>query len=145
MTAAPIAAPPVPVAKRAWNGRQATSEMYDITLDPDGFVLCSTRGFWTVADVDAYFTLLKQVLAECRARYGRVRVLSDSRNSLVQAAEVAARFASFHDLLDGRYDKLALVAGSMLRMRQMQRALPGPYCRVFRSCEEARAWLTSSS
>lgn len=124
-----------------WDGMVVSREVYEISLEPSGLILTRPHGFWTSADVDGYFALLTKLCAEARTRFGRARVLSDSRNFMVQTPEVVARFENFKHILDAGTDKVALVAESELRKMQIKRGAPGDHYRLFASIDEARDWL----
>jgi hypothetical protein len=128
----------------SWDGPVASTPLYEIALDPtDGLVLARTRGFWTLADADAYIAILRDLTAASRVRFGRVRLLVDLSDSAVHTPEVARRFLTLNALFSGPRDKCALVTCSSLKKMQIRRTLRSDQMQVFVSQTAARLWIAA--
>jgi hypothetical protein len=118
---------------------------YTIDVDePNRTVRVVTRGFWDKSAVKVFYAELDMVLKSCRARYGKIKVMSDARSLAVQSLDVNALLAESHPYKNG--DKVAVVFASSLakmaaRRNQVVISDPSLEWNVFSTVEAAETWL----
>ncbi len=117
---------------------------FDLWID-DGARIVRTagRGFWTMAQAEAYAFELGEVMDQCRLRFGHSRVLSDRRGTPVQAHAVADRLGLANATLFTERDRLAVVVDSSLAKSQLRRRFAHSGSQAFLSYAAAELWLTA--
>jgi MFS superfamily sulfate permease-like transporter len=118
---------------------EATAE-YDFAAE---IVRCRFSGPLTIKILDDFEKAFQADVKRARQRSPSVRVLFDSSKAIVQTAEVIAAFQQIGRRAWRSGDKFAVVIESALLKMQASRAMGGPNEHIFRSIEEAEAWLRS--
>lgn len=119
--------------------------MYRVEYDPHANLLSMrVGGFWTLADVPVLAAAVGAKVREIRATRADFDVIVDSREFPVQGGDVADLLPSImRGGMAQTTGRAAVVVGSQLNKLQAERTLAHPRLKVFRSMDEAEAWLAS--
>lgn len=107
-----------------------------------GILRCHLKGLLTLEIIADYEKSLLLQAAIARRVTPRVLMLFDSQDSVVQPTDIVERLRQVGMAVRRPGDRLAVVVGSALQKMQGERAIQGQdNDRIFRSVEEAEAWL----
>lgn len=104
-------------------------------------VKCS--GFWSPEEAKCYLDQIVKTIGAARSRNKNIRVLVNNRDASVQTL---AAIDEIGDMISRAYrpeDRLAIVLGSQLLKRQMDRLPAIAITRIFVGVDEANEWLMS--
>lgn len=104
-------------------------------------VRCRFRGLLTLKILDDFEKAFQADVVRARQRSSFARVLFDSSDAVVQTADVLKAFQQIGRRSWRPGDKFAVVIESALLKMQAARAMGSPKEQIFRSIEEAEAWL----
>ncbi|MFL9842250.1 hypothetical protein ABS767_14870 [Sphingomonas sp. ST-64] len=129
---------------RSWRSLAAVPGQYDIARDEESGVLrISAVGMQHADQVGRYLDVLERIVQETRARFGRIRVLSDLRNAPVRTQEAADRMREGNLRLYRSGDRVALIVETSLLKMQLRRTLID--CQnIFVSPNAAETWLMAT-
>ena len=102
-------------------------------------------GFWLRDEARLYVKQIADKVGAARAHESGVRVLINNRDAAVQTPEVIAEVGSMIVEAYKSTDRMAIVVGSQLLKRQMERLPSVAITRVFVSLNDAKSWLLSDS
>lgn len=102
-------------------------------------------GFWLRDEARLYVMQIADKVGAARAHGSDVRVLINNRDAAVQTPEVIAEVGSMIVEAYKSTDRMAIVVGSQLLKRQMERLPSVAVTRVFVSLNDAKSWLLSDS
>jgi hypothetical protein len=111
---------------------------YDFAAE---IVRCRFSGLLTIMVLADFAVAFETEVMRARQRSSSVRVLFDSSNAVVQTADVIKAFQQIGRRAWRPGDKFAVVIESPLLKMQASRAMDSPKEHIFRSVEEAEAWL----
>lgn len=106
-----------------------------------GLIRVRGEGLYSLSQVEEHFRTLGATIAHIRASHGRVRVLVDIRDGVVQSAEVAQAVSRWQGRLYSPGDRVALIVKSALHKMQMRRVVNLQITEMFVSETAARTWL----
>ena len=116
---------------------------FEIAVDERaGIVRLVLRGFWTLADFQAFEAGLSDSVGRARRHHAVIGLFSDSTAFKIQSSEVGDAFARAMGLGDSVHSgPSAIVVGSMLNKFQAERALGSSRVRIFTDFDEAERWV----
>lgn len=106
-----------------------------------GILYVTATGNWTVAEVDAHYAALRDVLVELRARRQQIRILSDVTGAERQPAELEEHIKA---LMLGTFrpgDRMAILTAGADDQQYLRTRLAGIEIAVFASRLPAEMWL----
>ena len=126
--------------------------MYEFRLDETAkSIRVRTSGFWTVDVARRFVGEYRASAEQARRRWGRVRMLVDARDSMVQANEVTRELTGLNEsVCESPGDRIALVvSGGLVKLqadRVAENGTHGPVGerRTFVDPEAAAAWLAEA-
>lgn len=118
------------------------SATFSVTCDPDrDLIRISMSGFFTPADVAAFFEARRLAHARLRCGPNAHLTLNDVRGMKIQPSESVAAFGDLLSEPAYHSRRLAFVIAPTLARGQLARALTGRDARFFEDTREAEAWL----
>ena len=118
------------------------SQKFTFTLDRDrGLVRITMQGFYTAADVAAFFEARRKAHAELGLPQGAHMTLNDLRGMQIQSQEVIQAFQQGLAVPEEKARKLAIVVDAAMARGQANRAINSADTRYFTDVETAEAWL----
>ncbi|MBV9841798.1 MAG: hypothetical protein JOY99_09770 [Sphingomonadaceae bacterium] len=130
------------------DGAETGVQQYTITLDEgSGTIRVTMRSFWTVEISRRFIAELGSLMNSSRARFGRVKVVSDITTMPIQSQEVFEIVSG--ESLYRAGDRLAIVLDSALAKIAARRVLDGfpegVQREAFISPRAAETWLQAYS
>ena len=124
--------------------RPRAEASFNLSID-EGARIIRTAGqtLSTVAQADDYLAELGGLIAECRRRFGRARVLADRRSNPIQSDAVAERLGEASAVLLTEQDRLAVVVDSSIAKSRVRRGFTRAGSHAFLSYAAAELWLTA--
>lgn len=120
----------------------ATPPLYVLSIDDSTETIrVVVRGYWSVAETDRYFAQLRAVVIDARRRFGRIKVLLDLRDGMVQSPETVQRIAEMNAAVYQDDDRIAAIVKSSLIKMQMRRIMTAGTREAFISHNAAETWL----
>jgi hypothetical protein len=113
---------------------------YDLS-DPDGIIVVTGTGLWTIDEVTAHYGRLRAIIAERRSAGMPIRVLSDVRQGQRQSPEIEAAILQLitETYLPG--DRIAILTGSEVDKAHVRSVLGQADVAAFQSRLPAEMWL----
>ena len=106
-----------------------------------GIVRYTSGGFLSLDEVRSYGLAVQDALARSRRRFGSVRMLVLSVDSVIQSAEVMEAVREDTAWMSDPDDRMAIVISSSLARMQAARTFGTDRQRAFATEAEARTWL----
>ena len=118
---------------------------FELLTDPvTGVVKATCSGFWSLDEAKVYLDQLANGINKARLRRRVVRVLVDNRTASVQTFVAIEEIGKTIIRVYEPFDRLAIIVGSQLLKRQMDRLSQVAITRVLTSLDDANDWLLSS-
>ena len=117
--------------------------MYKIDYDAaTGEVHSFNRGFWMLDEAVTYREQLTAAVKQCRQEHGRLHLLIESSEAAVHSTSVTPMLTEFSAELHAHpRDRIAIVVLTALKQMQVKRSFTAESFEIFRSKQEAVAWL----
>lgn len=117
---------------------------FNVGTDPNTRVVRVTcSGFWLHDEAMLYLGQIADEVGAVRVHERNVRVLVDNRHAAVQTFEVIGEVGTMLGNIYKPADRLAIIVGSVLLKRQMERLPAVAMTRIFGALKEAEDWLMS--
>ncbi len=124
-------------------GEKTGEAPFEVEVDLDaGIVKTVLRGFWTMADLQAFGRAMLEAIGKVSRRHAKFALLSDSTGFKIQSLEVSEGFAAMMNAgVKMHWGPTAIVVGTMLNKKQAERVFDNPRVRIFTDSAAARRWI----
>ncbi|WP_419826473.1 hypothetical protein [Sphingomonas sp.] len=118
---------------------------FDLQIDQITHVVrAKCSGFWSLDEARKYLEQLADAISRARVCEQGARVLIDNSTASVQALVAIDEIGKVINRVYAPTDRLAIIVGSQLLKRQMDRLPKVAMTRIFTNLDDADDWLLSN-